>query len=165
MFRDSFGNALHSLMAESFSKALFSRAMPYNLGLMEEISAQYVVVEIVERNLPLLAQAPFLMPAPQAEAPEYSLAEEKAGGTAGLGGNLRGYQKIEGRVEAACDWDSPIYLKIGAEAFQAMPTSNGDGQAAFTAYVPDSLELEGAEVIYRQNGQWLGSPWTAKSAE
>ncbi len=165
MFRDSFGNALHSLMAESFSKALFSRAMPYNLGLMEEISAQYVVVEIVERNLPLLAQAPFLMPAPQAEAPEYSLAEEKAGGTAGPGGNLRGYQKIEGRVEAACDWDSPIYLKIGAEAFQAMPTSNGDGQAAFTAYVPDSLELEGAEVIYRQNGQWLGSPWTAKSTE
>lgn len=160
MFRDSFGNALHSLMAESFSRAMFARAMPYNLGLMDGISAQYVVVEIVERNLPMLAQGTFLIPAPSADALEYQAGELPAQGTAEQERNLPGFQKVAGKVETECDEDSPVFLETAAGVYQAFPTSSGeDNQVAFTAYLPESAELEGMRVIYRQNGQWLGSPW------
>lgn len=49
MFRDSFGNALHTFFANDFEQAMFTRALPYdmiNIG-----NADTVVVELVERNL------------------------------------------------------------------------------------------------------------------
>ena len=67
MFRDSFGNTLHSLLAESFGHAVFSRATPYDLGAMDTIQADTVILEIVERNLKNLAEYPFVLPAPQTD--------------------------------------------------------------------------------------------------
>lgn len=172
MFRDSFGNALHSLMAESFSEAIFSRAMPYNLKLMEQIDAQYVVVELVERNLPLLAQAPFLMPTPKLdqeslpwgqeelfqpekvlEAPAHF--EVQAG---------EPYLKVTGTVDAPCDPDSPVYLMTvdGGEVWEAFPVSGESCETAFTAYfdaeTASAHDLDLANrclhVVFRSEGQW-----------
>ena len=56
MFQNSFGNALHSLMAESFSSAVFSRTMPYNMELTWQSGAKYVIIELVERNLARVAE-------------------------------------------------------------------------------------------------------------
>lgn len=56
MFRDSFGNSLYSFMAESFENAIFSRENNYRLDFMAQNQAQYVVIELVERNLNYLVE-------------------------------------------------------------------------------------------------------------
>ena len=55
LFRDSFGNALYEFFANDFSEAVISRAFPYDVSDIE--GADLVVVEIVERNIPLLKDA------------------------------------------------------------------------------------------------------------
>ena len=67
MFRNSFGNALHADLAEDFGVALFSRAMPYDLSLMDDVQPDTLIVELVERNLCWLCTRPPLLPAPVRE--------------------------------------------------------------------------------------------------
>ena len=69
MFRDSFGNNLYPYLADSFDAALFSRSMPYRLDLVSQREADYVVAELVERNLRYLIQNVPVMPAPRRELP------------------------------------------------------------------------------------------------
>ncbi len=161
MFRDSFGNALHSLMAESFSAALFSRAMPYNMLLISQSDARYVVVEIVERNLPLLAQAPFLLPAPTATLPGPAAAcPAPATLTAEPAANLPGYSRVTGAVPTPCDSDSPVYLALPTgQVYQAQPTDTGAPAptVAFTAYLPEGVDAAGLQIVFRQAGQWLAA--------
>lgn len=54
--RDSFGNALYPFLADSFSAATVTRAMPYPLADVQP--GDTVIVEIVERNLPNLLKYP-----------------------------------------------------------------------------------------------------------
>lgn len=148
MFRDSFGNALHSLMAESFAGATFTRATPYDLTGAAE--ADYVVLEIVERNIPRLAQGDYLVPAPEMELtgdiPEYPA---PAAVTSRPETNLPGYAFWTGSLSTSCDSDSPIYLAAGDTFFEAFPTA-GDADG-FTALIPDSAPL--TAVIYWKDGE------------
>ncbi|OOB80476.1 MAG: hypothetical protein BEN19_04660 [Epulopiscium sp. Nuni2H_MBin003] len=62
VFRDSFGNALLDYFGRQFDKVTFSRAVPYTIDIASDFD--YMVLEIVERNVPnLLDNAP-IMPAP-----------------------------------------------------------------------------------------------------
>lgn len=62
MFRDSFGNALLPLMAENFSQAAFSKAVPYRVEEYMKISKPDVVIaEKVERNLDEFMTKPPIM--------------------------------------------------------------------------------------------------------
>ena len=63
----SFGNALHADLAEDFGVALFSRAMPYDLSLTDDVQPDTLIVELVERNLCWLCTRPPLLPAPVRE--------------------------------------------------------------------------------------------------
>ena len=159
MFRDSFGNTLHSLMAEDFGHALFSRAQPYDLGMMDQIQANYVVVEIVERNLPLLAQTSFLLPAPQVDAPEVQAAGAAATAyQASESPAVPGYLTVTGWI-SPCDVDSPLYLQVGGITYEASPVGTAeDGNYPFTAYLPQGTDLTGATLLYRQNGVWSQVP-------
>lgn len=60
MFRDSFGNALHSFFAADFSEAEFRRSIPYDISDIK--GADVVVFEIVERNIPNLIKYPPILP-------------------------------------------------------------------------------------------------------
>ncbi len=51
IFRDSFANALIPILASSFEEARFERAIPYRIDLLDSFDADYVIVEITERNL------------------------------------------------------------------------------------------------------------------
>ena len=55
--RDSFGIALYPYLAEAFSEAEFSRSADYSSAAFEELEADTVILEIVERNLPQLLTA------------------------------------------------------------------------------------------------------------
>ena len=57
IYRDSFTNALIPFIAANAQEALFSRAVPYNFDLLDEIDADIVIIEIVERNIPELLSA------------------------------------------------------------------------------------------------------------
>ncbi len=51
VYRDSFGRAMIPYMGETFSQCMFNRSTPYDLSLVEEIECDYVLIEIVERNI------------------------------------------------------------------------------------------------------------------
>lgn len=51
VYRDSFGRAMIPYMGESFDSAVFHRSTPYDLSVMENVECDYVLIEIVERNL------------------------------------------------------------------------------------------------------------------
>ena len=55
--RDSFGIALYPFLADSFQQAEFSRSADYSVAAFSELDADVVILEIVERNIPLLLPA------------------------------------------------------------------------------------------------------------
>ncbi|MDR1674734.1 MAG: hypothetical protein LBR54_04710 [Oscillospiraceae bacterium] len=55
VYRDSFCNALLPFFAQHFKEAYFSRITPYDLSLIDEFQPDLVIIEIAERNVPLLA--------------------------------------------------------------------------------------------------------------
>lgn len=153
MFRDSFGNTLHTLMAESFGNALFSRAMPYNLGFMKELPADHVVVEIVERNVGLLAENPFEMPSPSRSLEEISGLRQNAEASVSMtaSANLPGYFCVSGQISDNCDTDSPIFLELAGKQYEAFPVGKGEG-IPFAAYVSETGEQ--VRLYYRKGGEW-----------
>lgn len=67
MYRDSYGEAILPYMAESYSSAEFSRAVPYRL---DKAADETVIIEIVERNLGDIQRYAPVAAAPEAEAPQ-----------------------------------------------------------------------------------------------
>ena len=61
-WRDSFGISLYPYLAESYSDALFSRSESYDLNQVLSFEADTLVLEIVERNLPRLAEMDLTIP-------------------------------------------------------------------------------------------------------
>ena len=51
VYRDSFGRALIPYMGGTFDHVTFNRSTPYDLSLVEATECDYVLIEIVERNL------------------------------------------------------------------------------------------------------------------
>lgn len=99
MFRDSFGNNLYPYLADSFDAALFSRSMPYRLDLVSQREADYVVAELVERNLRYLIQNIPVMPAPARELPEdFTVYGRGVNFNAEPSDNLPGYALVTGPV-------------------------------------------------------------------
>jgi len=54
IFRDSFGSALIPYFSASFRDVRYERAMPYRINLLARYPADAVIIEIAERNIPLL---------------------------------------------------------------------------------------------------------------
>lgn len=152
MFRDSFGNTLYPFMADSFGSALFSRSMPWQLTLLEETGADTVVVELVERNLDYLARRAPIFPAPRR-----TLTGRPAQGVAVAqfsfedDGKLPGFLRLTGTLDGPVDIDSPVYLQLGTELYEATPAGE-EGAFPFTLYVPQNAPLEGAQALYLEGG-------------
>ena len=51
VYRDSFGRAMIPYMGEIFNQCTFNRSTPYNLELVAQTECDYVLIEIVERNI------------------------------------------------------------------------------------------------------------------
>ena len=51
VFRDSFGRAMIPYMGEVFDACTFNRSTPYDMSVVEDTECDYVLIEIVERNL------------------------------------------------------------------------------------------------------------------
>ncbi len=147
MFRDSFGNLLHQDLAESFSEATFSRAMPVRMDLLAGEGT--VIFELVERNLRNLAEKPPVMEGNQREMPEICGEVEAALMIErGAHRDLPDLTVYTGTLDCAVlDVDSPICVVLDSGVYEASPTPEG-----FTLYAPPS---ETAEVLVRCGGAWL----------
>lgn len=147
MFRDSFGNTLHTFIAESFGAACFSRAMPYDLSLLDSEGADTLVIEIVERNLDWLVTRAPVFPAPTRDvlppdtcdsAISFTYAFSQADSGVCCAGNL-------GSIP---DADSPVWLVCDGTVYEASPA--GSGELPFTAYLP--AQPAALQVMFLQNG-------------
>lgn len=158
MFRDSFGNTLHALLAESFSQALFSRSTPYDLSLISQTQANAVILEIVERNVVRLSTTAFVMPAPDGESPgEISPSGLTADMTLTPDNRLGDYVCVAGTIPDSCDWDSPVLLALSDGGFlEASPAGEGEG-TPFTAWVTADSAARLTALVYRKDGQWLSA--------
>lgn len=132
MFRDSFGNTLHSFMAESFAEATFSRAMPYNLQMLTSKQPDTLVLELVQRNLPWLAQRAPIMPAP-VRTLDCSGAESVPSVQVTQTDAQNGMFRLTGALPDA-DTDSPVWLICDGTVYEASPVGSEPG--GFTAYLP-----------------------------
>lgn len=153
MFRDSFGNNLYPFMAEEYGRALFSRSMPYQLGLLEQSGADTVVIELVERNLDYLATRAPIFPAPERMLTG-TPAQGQGEGLIAVAGRhpLEGYVRLEGLIPQV-DEGSPIYIHLGDALYEASPVGEDWSKGnPFTLYVPQGTLLEHASVLCMQQG-------------
>ena len=146
MFRDSFGNTLYADMAESFSKACFSRAMPIRLDLLDSEAADTLILELVERNLQWLAERPPVMAAPVRETPESLPVDGSVTVAVQDHTQLEGLQQYSGTVPQL-DEDSPVYAVLDGVCYEATPAADG----SFTLYAPAA---ETVQILYCLDGQW-----------
>lgn len=156
MFRDSFGNLLHSFLADAYGQAAFSRSMPYQMSLLDQTGADTVILEIVERNLDWWATRAPIFPAPErtltGEPPQGEAAAEL---TISDDGQLAGYVRIEGSLTGPVDDNSPIYVRFGERLFEASPVGEAGGGVPFTLYIPAEYAMDEAGVLYQYGGGLL----------
>ncbi len=138
-YRDSFGNLLFPYLADTYGEAVFSRSRSYDLTA----DADFVLVEIVERNLPNLIKYAPVMPSPvgqitlptQVSGTVQVQRQEKEKAPEGL-------VQIKGTLPRTPDTASAVYLVCDGLAYEAFLLEN-DG---FAAYVPENGEIQG--VVY-----------------
>ena len=181
MFRDSFGNALYPFMADTFSYSAFSRLIPYRMDWLAGGEFDYIIVEIVERNLKNLASKAPVMPAPiissysdatgssgidggEADATEISIegaGENSVSAIVSSSAEMPGYNRISGTYDPKdIDENTRIFIETGGSLYEACPVGTGleekQTDACFSAYIPDQV-LNGADfsVILCRNGKFL----------
>ncbi len=144
-FRDSFGNSLYPYLADSFAKGRFSRLTAYDLLLAEEMGADCVLVELVERNLPYLLQNVTVMPAPERPLPEPVMIVGEVSLQRGEGGRTpEGCVLVQGRFSAS--EGQPVYLSAGSRCWEAFKLEGG----GFAAYLPADAQPDMIWTIGKQ---------------
>ncbi len=168
MFRDSFGNALTPFMSEEFAHCSFTKAVPYNLSVMETQPYDYVVIELAERHLKQLQESIPIVPAQETDyLPEYTMdsadnvklnVDEK---------NNLGLVELYGYTDSDFTSESSnIYIQIVSEGkiytFEAFPALNDVRENTqkrdygYGIYIPQSIYKKGetkAIVITEKDGK------------
>lgn len=139
-YRDSFGNLLYPYLADSYGTCRFSRAVSYDLTQ----EGDYVLIELVERNIPYLYTYLPVMSAPAREIflPEATATAQMASKSVK---NPEGMYQVKGTLPVQADTDSPIYVVCDGVVYEAFCLADG----GFGAYVP----VEAQAVACYVNGQ------------
>ena len=131
-YRDSFGNLLYTYLADSYGTCRFSRSVSYDLTQ----DGDYILIELVERNINYLCTNLPVMPAPQRQL----AALPEAAGTAKVDSKSvktpADMFKISGQLPSAADADTSIYVICGGVAYEAFALAEG----GYGAYTPQEAE-------------------------
>lgn len=128
VYRDSFGNLLHPYLAASYGTARFSRSNNYDFtGDFE-----FVLVELVERNLSYLLQY-----VPVMECPIEALELPAASGAVTIESNPKGkapegFALWTGTADENIDPESVVYVQAEDVVYRAFLTENN----GFAVYLP-----------------------------
>ncbi len=141
MFRDSFGNTLLPLMANTFSEAYFSKGEPYLIGLyMDLYQPETVVVEKVERNVNEFAEEPPVMSGIAAELPE-AIADSESTATCAVEASVNDmtYVSISGAIEdEGMESLANVYVRL----------SSGDAAMTAEAFLVSNEETDYGYQLY-----------------
>lgn len=140
-YRDSFGNLLYPYLADSFSSAYFSRSTRHDLTQ----PGDFVLIELVERNLRYLITNLPVMPAPEREQTLPQAVSGTASFTTGKGPD--GYALVKGTLPAPADTDSRVYLICQDKTYEVFLTENN----SYGGYIPAEETAE--KLLFTQNGQ------------
>lgn len=128
MYRDSFGNTLLPFMAGEFSKAKFSKLVPYYLDQeIEECDPDVVVVEKVERHLNTMGMQPPMMESLKVKTGNHVI--KKQSFTTFREGKIGNMYMAMGQLDTRYTRkDTRIYLKITgknkkSKTYEAFPVS------------------------------------------
>ena len=140
-YRDSFGMLLFPYLSDTYKSATFSRIVAYDLTE----SADYVVVELVERNLCYLIQN---VPVMEAPAREVAL-PKNVSGTVNASVDTestspKGYSLLRGTLPKTPDADSLVYVVCDGVAYEAFCLENN----GFAAHIPGKA----THVVYSIGG-------------
>lgn len=140
-YRDSYGNLLYPYLADSFASAYFSRAVRYDLTQ----PGDFVLIELVERNLRYLITNLPIMPAQACQQMHPRMTSGTTSFTTGKG--PEGYTQITGTLPTEPDTDSRVYIVCEEETYEAFLLSdNGYG-----ATIPG--EQKPMQLMFAQNGK------------
>ena len=153
MFRDSFGNTLHSFLAEDFAEACFSRLMPYDLRLFEAAHPDVLLLEITERHLSWLAKRPPILPAPIQNL-EQSVARTGETIPVTAEEDETGFFRVSGELAMNPDTCSPVWIEADGTVYEASPV--GETERSFTAYLPQPART--IRVLCLTGGELCASP-------
>jgi hypothetical protein len=135
-YRDSFGNLLFPYLADSYGTAYFSRSTSYDLTK----EADFVLVELVERNLRYLITNIPVMPSPIASI---TPAEDTISSTTvqhdQRANAPEGLSLWTGQIEF-CAGDR-IYVLCNGDYYEAFQTT--DGFAVYLPNPPESIVVQG----------------------
>lgn len=150
-WRDSFGNALYPFLAEAFQHSVFSRSSRYDLFLPVKQGCEYVVIELVERNLSRLLTQPAVFPAPERRMPAVSydntLVYYASEQTAGK--NSDQWVRYYGDIDLLpVDKDSQLLIQAGERVYEASLTLNEEGTMGFSLWLPNFV-TEIDAIIYK----------------
>jgi len=150
IFRDSFGRSLIQFISDNFSKSVFSRNIPYDINQISKNHYDFVVFEIVERNIDnIISKAPYmeaqvvdvdLNNVTKLDDNEYELTYEK-----------NNINHIYGKILNNIKEDTKIYLNIGNEFYEAFPCYElkedessdgmGNGFSLYTSNNSDKINI------------------------
>lgn len=142
-YRDSFGILLYPYLADSYGNATFSRSTSYDLTK----EADFVLVEIVERNLNyLIAYLPVL------ENPQVDISLPEAAGSCTLeqkkGKAPEGFVLWQGTIPEETDTDSPVYVTCASGVYQALLLKDN----GYAVYLPEGVTPQ--SISFRCQNQW-----------
>ena len=114
---------VYPFLADSWGSARFSRQSAYDLRAAQELGADAVAVEIVERNLYWLCEQAALFPAQLREletagaipgSADMDIEPDKAGG-----------HVVSGGIFGDIDVDSPVYIEYNGACYEALLINGG----------------------------------------
>lgn len=142
-YRDSFGNLLHPYLAASGEWSRFSRSVNYDLTSVGPMGIDYVVIELVERNLRYLTENAPVIPAPERKGISAAEATVRAEISTE---EKNDFSMAECALPTIPDDDSQVYFTAGRSIYEA--TLLRDNHAV--AYLPLGTLPDG--VVYTVNG-------------
>ena len=166
MYRDSFGDTLHRLVAESAAEATFSRIVPYDISMADRYAGSLVILEIVERNLANLAAKAPLMAAPAVNLDVTATAVSPASVTA-KSEETEEFLHVFGEIDESLLKDEyRVYILVsdgkgGRDSYEAFPVyetelMGGTEQKdnGFSAYIPADAKGKDIAVLVESDGEY-----------
>ncbi len=152
MYRDSFANNLIPFFSDAYGKAIYDKSTPYDLRKMDTYKADTVILEIAERNLPLLQKiAPIFL------APERQLltGTEKTDLVTTINSKAENeFTGITGQINSKyCSKETLIYIQIGNTCYELTPQSFEDSEYGFCGYFKQIQSGMGITILVTNGNQ------------
>lgn len=176
MFRDSFGRALLPILSERFADSVFTRSEHVPIRRIAETHTDYVIYELVERNLGYLVTYAPMMPAPEVSETGQPATAADAAAITMIAKKESGYLHFYGNYDVRLADHDAIFCKLTdnegtSRLYEAFPCYeaelDGSGENGFSMYLPENDVPENGTltVLIQREGLSVNAGESAYSLE